>query len=191
MVASLRLQLKESNLLWWLKTYLLRFIVWADYNQNVDRVTKEKRSSIMAAVHSKDTGTELVVRRFLWSHGIRYRIHPTYLPGKPDIVISRCKLAIFIHGCFWHGHTDCPRGRLPKSRVKYWKAKIEANKSRDRLIKGKLEEKGWRQLVIWECQLRTQKAASVSLPQILDSILSICPQIVPKDTCDFLTSPRA
>ena len=152
------------------------------YNENVDQVTKEERSRIMAAVRSKDTGAELAVRRFLWSRGIRYRIRPTSLPGRPDIVIPRCKLAIFVHGCFWHGHENCPRGRLPKSRVEYWKAKIEANRSRDCVIAGRLEERGWQQLVIWECQLRTQKAASVSLPRILDSISSMCPQIAWKDT---------
>jgi len=150
----------------------LQFVVLAKYNQNVDRVTKEKRSRIMAAVHSKDTGTELMVRRFLWSQGIRYRIHPAYLPGKPDIVIPRRKLAIFVHGCFWHGHENCTRGRLPQSRIDYWKAKIETNKSRDRLIEEKLKAKGWRQLVIWECQLRTKKAASVALPRVLNQILS-------------------
>jgi DNA mismatch endonuclease (patch repair protein) len=140
----------------------------------MDTLSKEKRSSIMAAVHSKDTSTELIVRRFLWSRGIRYRIHPSYLPGKPDIVIPRCKLAIFIHGCFWHGHENCSRGRLPKSRVKYWRNKIETNKSRDCLTEKKLKEKGWRQLVIWECQLRTQKAASITLPKVLDHILAVC-----------------
>ena len=155
----------------------MQFVVLADYNQNVDRVTKEKRSRIMAAVHSKDTGTELVVRRFLWSRGIRYRIHPAYLPGKPDIVIPRCKLAIFVHGCFWHGHENCSRGRLPKSRIEYWKAKIETNKSRDRLIEEKLKSKGWRQLVIWECQLRTKKAASMALPELLENIIKTCPHI--------------
>ena len=127
----------------------------------------------MAAVHSKDTRAELLVRRFLWSHGIRYRIHSKYLPGKPDIVISRYRLAIFVHGCLWHGHENCPRGRIPKSRVKYWRNKIETNKSRDRLTEKKLKEKGWQQLVIWECQLRTQKAASITLPEVLIQILSM------------------
>ena len=138
----------------------------------MDTVSQEKRSSIMSAVHSKNTRAELLVRRYLWSHGIRYRIHDKNLPGKPDIVIPRYKLAIFVHGCFWHGHENCSRGRLPKSRIEYWKAKIETNKSRDRLIKEKLKAKGWRQLAIWECQLRTKKAASLALPRVLNQILS-------------------
>jgi len=154
--------------------FLLKFVTSLNYNQKVDTLSKEKRSRIMAAVHSKDTRAELLVRRFLWSHGIRYRIYYKGLPGKPDIVIPRLKLAIFIHGCFWHGHDGCSRGCLPKSRLEYWKPKIEANKSRDRLIKEELNEKGWRQLVIWECQLRTQKAASNTLPGILNQILSMC-----------------
>jgi len=135
----------------------------------------------MAAVHSKNTGTELLVRRFLWSHGIRYRVHPAYLPGKPDIAIPRYKLAIFVHGCFWHGHDGCPRGRVPKSRVKYWKDKIRANKSRDRLIEEKLKADGWGLLVVWECQLRTQKAAAANLPKVLDTVLSMCPRIASKN----------
>ncbi|MBM3157686.1 MAG: DNA mismatch endonuclease Vsr [Chloroflexi bacterium] len=162
------------------KICLLKFIFFGRYNQRVDTRSKEKRSRIMAAVHSKNTTTELLVRRFLWSHGIRYRIHPSYLPGKPDIIISRCKLVIFVHGCFWHGHENCSRGRPPKSRVRYWKSKVKANKKRDCLIEEKLKAEGWRQLVIWECQLRTQKSASIALPKVLDSILDMCPEIALK-----------
>jgi DNA mismatch endonuclease (patch repair protein) len=147
----------------------------------MDTRSKEKRSLIMSAVHSKNTSPELLVRRFLWSHGIRYRIHPKYLPGKPDIAIPRYKLAIFVHGCFWHGHGDCHRGRLPKSRKKYWKAKIEANKKRDALVEEELEAIGWNQLIIWDCQLRTQKAATRALPKLLESMLLLCPGLTIKD----------
>lgn len=140
----------------------------------MDTVSQEKRSRIMAAVHSKNTRAELLVRRYLWSNGIRYRIHDKNLPGKPDIVIPRYKLAIFVHGCFWHGHDGCSRGRLPKSRLEYWEPKIEANKKRDCLIGEELKEIGFRQLVIWECQLRTQRAASKTLPEVLNQILSTC-----------------
>lgn len=139
-----------------------------------DKFTPEKRSCIMAAVHSKDTRAEILLRRFLWSHGVRYRVHYKGLPGKPDIVVPRCKLVIFVHGCFWHGHDGCIRGRLPKSRLEYWKPKIEANKIRDRAVEEELEGKGWKYLVIWECQLRTQKAASRTLPEVLNRILSLC-----------------
>jgi DNA mismatch endonuclease (patch repair protein) len=136
----------------------------------MDRVDPEKRSLIMAAVHSKNTGPELLIRRFLRSHGVGYRIHDAGLPGKPDIALPRYRIAIFIHGCFWHGHEQCPRGRLPKSRVKYWKAKIKANKQRDRLVEEGVRDAGWQPLVIWECQLRTQKAASVTLDHLLENL---------------------
>jgi DNA mismatch endonuclease (patch repair protein) len=139
----------------------------------MDRVSPEKRSLIMAAVHSRNTGPELLIRRFLRSHGVGYRIHDAGLPGKPDIAVPRYKIAIFIHGCFWHGHEQCPRGRLPKSRVKYWKAKIEANKQRDRLVEEGIRGAGWQPLVIWECQLRTQRAASVTLDHLMENLYSL------------------
>ena len=137
-------------------------------------MSREKRSRIMASIHSKNTGPELMVRKYLWNHGIRYRIHLSNLPGKPDIVIPSRKLVIFIHGCFWHGHENCARGRLPKTRVKYWENKIEVNKKRDILTEKALESMGWLVLVIWDCQLRTQKSASMILPDILHRINLIC-----------------
>ena len=143
----------------------------------MDTRSRHKRSQIMAAVRSKDTTPELTVRRFLWSRGIRYRVHVGSVPGTPDIAIHRYKLAIFVHGCFWHGHKACSRGRLPKSRLEYWRPKIDANRTRDLAIAEELEREGWRQLVIWECQLRTQKAASKALPQLLDDIRLMCPEI--------------
>jgi len=144
----------------------------------MDTRSKEKRSQIMASVHSKNTGAELMVRKYLWAHGIRYRIHLSNLPGTPDIAIPSCKLVIFIHGCFWHGHENCSRGRLPKSRIEYWKNKIEINKKRDIQTVEILKSMGWQELVIWDCQLRTQKCASITLPSVLNRISSICPEIV-------------
>jgi len=143
----------------------------------VDTRSKEKRSEIMAAVHSKDTGPEMLVRRYLWSKGMRYRVHAADIPGRPDIAVRRHKLAIFVHGCFWHGHEDCPRGRLPKSRLDYWGPKIDANKKRDAAIAEQLKREGWHQLVVWECQIRTQKAAAAALPQLWNDIRLKCPGI--------------
>lgn len=148
----------------------------------MDTRTKKKRSQIMASVRSKNTGPELLVRRFLWSNGLRYRIHVATLPGTPDISLAKHKLAIFIHGCFWHGHDGCNRGRLPKSRVDYWTAKIEANKVRDASTGEQLKLMGWRQLVVWECQLRTQKAASDSLPNLLNEIRLLCQDILHRES---------
>ena len=139
----------------------------------MDTRTEEQRSRIMAAVRSKDTGPEMLVRRFLWSNGLRYRVNVSSLPGTPDIALSRHKVAIFVHGCFWHGHAGCSRGKLPKSRLDYWSAKVNANKNRDAETKERLEGSGWKHLVIWECQLRTQKASSVALPQLLEEIRTI------------------
>jgi len=136
----------------------------------VDTQSREKRSRIMAAVQSENTQIEILVRRYLWSNGIRYRLHPAHLPGKPDIVIPRYKLAIFVHGCFWHGHENCTLGRLPKSRVEYWREKIEKNKFRDRQVEEKLEAEGWQFLIVWHCQLRTKKAASITLPELYAKI---------------------
>ena len=139
----------------------------------MDTFTPEKRSQIMAAVRGKNTGPELLIRRFLRSHGVGYRIHDAGLTGKPDIAVPRYKIAIFVHGCFWHGHEQCPRGQPPKSRVEYWKAKIETNKQRDRLVEEGVRGAGWQPLVIWECQLRTQRAASVTLDHLLENLDSL------------------
>lgn len=139
----------------------------------MDTFTAEKRSRIMAAVRGKNTKPELLIRHFLRSHGVGYRIHNPNLPGKPDIALPRYKIAIFVHGCFWHGHEQCSRGQLPKSRVEYWRAKIEANKQRDRLVEERVSDAGWQSLVIWECQLRTQRAASVTLDNLLNNLDSL------------------
>jgi len=136
----------------------------------VDTRTKEQRHRIMAAVHSKNTSPELLVRRYLWAHGIRYRVCLASLPGKPDIAIPRYKIAIFVHGCFWHGHENCSLGRLPKSRVEYWREKIEKNKIRDRRVIEQLEAEGWNCIVIWHCQLRTKKTAAITLSLLLKKL---------------------
>lgn len=143
----------------------------------MDTRTKEERSRIMAAVHSKNTGPELMVRRFLWSKGMRYRLHERNVPGTPDIALRRHKIAIFVHGCFWHGHVGCPKGRLPKSRLEYWGPKIDANMKRDAVIAEQLKHAGWHQLVIWECQLRNRQSAAAELTRLWNRILSICPNI--------------
>ena len=141
----------------------------------------------MAAVRSKDTQPELLVRKYLWAHGIRYRLHLKSLPGTPDIVIPKLKIVIFVHGCFWHGHESCSLGRLPKSQLDYWKEKIEKNKNRDRKSLKQLKEMGWRVIIIWNCQLRTNKNARISLPKILKEI-TILSEGVAKE-CNYGT-PR-
>ena len=111
------------------------------------------RSEVMARIKSKNTKPELLVRRALWGKGYRYRLHDKKLPGRPDLTIKRLKTAIFVHGCFWHAHDDCPNFRHPKSRLDYWSPKLAKNKSRDEESRKKLESDGWRVVTIWECQL--------------------------------------
>jgi DNA mismatch endonuclease (patch repair protein) len=119
------------------------------------------RSRTMRAVKSKDTKPEIVVRRLLHAMGYRFRLHRRDLPGSPDIVLPKHHAALFVHGCFWHGH-NCKRGaRMPKSNAEYWKAKIARNVNRDSLSVIELSRIGWRLLVIWECELRARDQAVI------------------------------
>jgi len=119
----------------------------------VDRVTRAKRSEIMRAVRPKDTRPELAVRRIVSRLGYRYRLHQASLPGKPDLAFPSRRKAIFVHGCFWHGHARCSKARLPKSRIDFWADKLRRNKERDKRIARELKRKGWTVLVVWQCQL--------------------------------------
>jgi DNA mismatch endonuclease (patch repair protein) len=118
------------------------------------RKPSPERSAIMRAVKSRDTGPELAVRKLLRALAPGYRLHRADLPGKPDIVYGRRRLAIFVHGCFWHGH-DCARGaRMPRDNAAYWRAKIAGNRARDEGNLAALAARGWRTLVIYECALK-------------------------------------
>ena len=120
----------------------------------------EKRSAVMRAVKARGTGPELAVRRLIWSLGGRYRLNRADLPGKPDIVLAGRRLAIFVHGCFWHGH-DCQRGaRVPKANRAYWTVKIAANRARDTAVRDALRAASWRVETVWECALRHPQALS-------------------------------
>jgi DNA mismatch endonuclease (patch repair protein) len=114
----------------------------------------------MSRIRGKDTKPELLVRRFLHSKGFRYRLHSKNLPGKPDIVLPKYKTAIFIHGCFWHGHKNCPYYVVPKTRTEWWLEKINGNVSRDEKAISDLKKMGWKVLTIWECQLKLHKRDS-------------------------------
>jgi DNA mismatch endonuclease (patch repair protein) len=117
-----------------------------------DRVSTEKRSRMMAAVRGADTLPELYVRKKLFAAGFRFRLHAKELVGKPDIVLPRFRMVVFVHGCFWHGHS-CSRGRRPASNVEFWNAKIDGNVRRDRNNRVVLKASGWSSVVIWECRL--------------------------------------
>ena len=118
-----------------------------------DTFTKEKRSDVMSRIRSRDTKPEKLVRSYLYSRGVRFRLHRKDLPGKPDITLSRINSVIFVHGCFWHHHKNCKRSNWPKSNVDYWKPKINKNILRDKQHLIKLKELEWKPLVIWACQV--------------------------------------
>lgn len=120
----------------------------------MDKLTKEQRHRCMAAIKGKNTKPELLVRKFLFSRGFRYRLNHLRLPGHPDIVLRKYKTVIFVNGCFWHGHEGCKYYVIPKSNVEYWKTKIDRNRTRDVETQMKLAAMGWHFINIWECQLK-------------------------------------
>ena len=125
--------------------------------------TRAQRSAIMRAVKGRDTSPEIAVRAMLRKFAPGYRLHRKDIPGNPDIAFIGRKRAIFVHGCFWHGH-DCPRGaRLPKANADYWRTKIAKNVARDAAHQTALAAQGWRALIIWECELKDRAAVEKKL----------------------------
>jgi DNA mismatch endonuclease (patch repair protein) len=122
----------------------------------VDTLTPSERSERMARVRSRNTKPEMEVRRLVHGMGYRYRLHGKDLPGCPDIVFPRLRKVLFVHGCFWHRHPnpECKLARLPKSRLDFWLPKLEENRRRDMAQQEALMDRGWRFMVIWECELR-------------------------------------
>lgn len=110
-------------------------------------------SARMRSVRQRNTGPEVRLRSALFAGGLRYRVHLRGLPGTPDIAFPGAKVAVFVHGCFWHGHRGCARARLPKSNVEFWREKLEANRLRDRAVRSRLRNLGWRVLEVWGCQV--------------------------------------
>lgn len=116
--------------------------------------SKETRSYNMSRIKGKDTKPEMLVRKFLFSQGFRYRLHDKKLPGKPDVVLAKYKTVLFIHGCFWHGHEGCKYYVVPKTRTDWWLDKIGKNIANDKKAITALQEAGWKVIVIWECELK-------------------------------------
>lgn len=133
-----------------------------------DKLTPEQRHRCMSRIRSKNTRPEILVRKFLFAHGFRYRVNVRNLPGTPDIVLRRFKTVIFINGCFWHGHEGCRYYVLPKSNVEFWERKIERNRNRDAANQMRLRLMGWSVMQIWECQLKPRKRRDT-----LEGLLSI------------------
>jgi len=120
-----------------------------------DTVSKKKRSEIMSKIRGKDTKPELMVRQYLYHNGFRYRKHYRKIPGSPDVYLSKYNTAIFINGCFWHGHENCKYYKTPKSNTSFWLDKINKNKARDIKNKNDLQNMGIQVIIIWECELKS------------------------------------
>ena len=147
----------------------------------MDKLTPQQRHSNMAAIHSKDTKPEMIVRRGLWKRGFRYRLNHKRLPGHPDLVLRKYRTCIFVNGCFWHGHyvqlptaqmdngqwiiENSPCCKIPKTNREFWVAKIRRNKERDKRDQKKLAAMGWHCITVWECELKPAKRE-----ETLDSI---------------------
>ncbi len=129
----------------------------------MDIFSPDKRSWIMSKVKGKDTKPEKLVRSILHKNGFRFRLHVKDLPGKPDIVLPRYRVVIFVHGCFWHGHEQCKRATLPKTRHDFWMEKIAKNKQRDQMHITDLENLSYRCLIIWQCEIKDQVALKLRL----------------------------
>ena len=128
-----------------------------------DVFTPEQRSAVMRRVPGRNSSAEMKVRKLLTRLGLRYRLHRKDLPGSPDVAMPGRKVALFVHGCFWHGH-DCKRGaRMPKANADYWTAKIARNRARDIRSTEALEALGWKPVVVWECELKDEAALTERL----------------------------
>ena len=135
-----------------------------------DIYPSEKRSEIMSRISGKDTKPEQLVRKHLFASGFRYRKHDKKLPGTPDIVLAKYKTVIFVHGCFWHGHT-CPRGTLPVTNREFWKKKIERTKQRDEENIEALKGAGWQVLIIWQCEISNKKNHYQKMEKVCEEII--------------------
>ena len=136
-----------------------------------DILTPQQRHSNMAAIHGKNTKPEVMVRKWLWSHGYRYRLNHPRLPGKPDIVLPKYKTVIFVNGCFWHMHEGCKYFVWPKSNAEFWRDKIQRNSIRDQENYRQLSEMGWKIIVIWGCQLK-KDIRTKTLAEVADRIVN-------------------
>lgn len=135
-----------------------------------DIFTPAKRSEIMSRIKSKNTKSELVVRKILFSKGLRYRLHAKDLPGKPDIIFRPSKVAVFVHGCFWHHHKNCKDAFIPSTRQNYWLPKLEKNVQRDEQAIKCLKEMDWKVYAVWECQIKDDCKLNDLIDEIVTSV---------------------
>lgn len=148
----------------------------------VDIVDASTRSRMMASIGGKNTKPELLVRRYLHSQGYRFRLHRFDLPGRPDMVLPKYKLVIFVHGCFWHRHSRCFYAASPATRKEFWQQKLDGNLARDALQIRQLHEAGWRVLTVWECGLKHCPQLLYLLPTLIESseTISVWPEMPPR-----------
>lgn len=162
----------------------------------MDKLTKEQRHHCMASIRGKNTRPEIMVRKFLFSRGFRYRLNHPRLPGHPDIVMRKYRTCIFVNGCFWHGHDNCRYFVLPKTNTEFWKAKIERNRTRDIEEQHKLASMGWHCITVWECQLKptVRKQTLESLVYTLNSIYlkdrTVKRYVLPKEETSMAAEPE-
>lgn len=135
-----------------------------------DVMTPEQRSRNMAAIKGKDTKPEMIVRKYLFSRGLRFRVQVRKMPGNPDIVLPKYRTVIFVNGCFWHGHEGCKYYHMPKSNIEFWKQKIKNNIARDVRNENELKSLGWRVIRVWECDIRKVAGREEYLQRLYDTI---------------------
>jgi DNA mismatch endonuclease (patch repair protein) len=136
-----------------------------------DNFTKEKRSSIMSHIGGKETKPEAMVRKLIFSKGLRYRKNDKSLPGTPDIVLPKYRTVVFIHGCFWHGHKGCRKSELPDTRRDFWERKISENMTRDQRNIDELEKSQWRVIVVWQCEINNIKRREKRIESLIQEIM--------------------
>ena len=129
----------------------------------MDKLTKERRSWNMSRIRSNNTLPEIYIRKALWQMGYRYRLHYKLLPGKPDIVITKQKIVVFVHGCFWHRHENCIEASRPKTNSEYWETKINKNMERDKRNQNEIKKLGWKIIIIWECMVKNDTEKNIKL----------------------------
>lgn len=133
----------------------------------MDRISKERRSQNMGRIRGRNTKPELLVRKAAHGLGYRYRLHHKSLPGSPDLVFSKRKIALFVHGCFWHRHENCKYSYKPKSNIDFWARKFQTNVTRDERVRKELEALGWRIAVIWQCETAEPDSLAGTLKGIM------------------------
>lgn len=135
-----------------------------------DSMTPQQRRRCMSRIRGKDTGPEMLVRKGLHARGFRFRLQDRRLPGRPDVVLPRYRVAIMVNGCFWHGHQSCRYATRPKTNMEFWEAKIERNRHRDEVTQAHLEALGWTVITVWECELRGAEAGRARLDALAEEI---------------------